>query len=299
MPDAAADASVAHDHTDRTGWLLAVACVAMFSIATPMSKWAIVSGVDPVALLPVRMWIGSALIAGWLLLTAPQRLRMKPRHAALAFLAGASNGVGMLGYFYALTRIDGSIATMIFATSPLCTLGLLALRGERVTRLSMARIALGLLGVWLIVGPNGRVDLWGAAGVLLSAITFAWQLAILQWNLSEADGAATTLMIVVGMASVGTVAFLGVHGLVWQPIGAVGWVTCIVLAIISTWLSRLALFAAVKRIGSGQVSMVLPIETPLAVTWSVLFRGERLNALEVAGGVLILSSALLRVRKSA
>ena len=44
--------------------------------------------------------------------------------------------------------------------------------------------------------------------------------------------------------------------------------------------------------------MVLPIETPLAVTWSVLFRGERLNALEVAGGVLILSSALLRVKRS-
>lgn len=299
MPDAAADAAVAPHHADTPGVLLAVASVVMFSIATPLSKWALVSGVDPFALLAVRMGIGASLIAGWLLVTAPRRLRMTPRHASLAFAAGVSNGIGMLGYFFALTRIDGSIATMIFATSPLCTLAMLAMRGERVTQRSMVRIVLGLLGVWLIVGPSGRVDLWGAAGVVLSAFTFAWQLAILQWKLSDADGAATTLWIVIGMAAVGAVSSVGVHGVVWQPMGFVGWTTCVVLAIVSTWLARLALFAAVKHIGSGQVSMVLPIETPLAVTWSVLFRGERLNAVEVAGGLLIVGSALLRGRKSA
>lgn len=297
MPDAAAAPAV--DHADTGGWLLAVGSVAMFSIATPMSKWALVSGVDPMGLLAVRMSLGAALVGAWLGVTAPQRLRMSGKHAVAGFVAGVANGVGMLAYFFSLTRIDGSIATMIFATSPLCTLALLALRGERITRLSALRIVLGLGGVWLIVGPTGRVDLWGAAGVVLSAFTFAWQLAILQWKLSEADGAATTLMIVLGMAAVGLVSSVAVHGLVWQPMGVVGWTTCVVLAIVSTWLARLALFAAVKRIGSGQVSMVLPIETPLAVTWSVLFRGERLSLPEVAGGVLILGSALLRVRKSA
>ena len=37
---------------------------------------------------------------------------------------------------------------------------------------------------------------------MLSAITFSWHLAILLWKLGEADGRATTLMIVIGMATV-------------------------------------------------------------------------------------------------
>lgn len=279
------------------GWLLTVASVTMFSIATPMTKYALVEGVDPLTLLATRMVVGALLIGGWILAMSPGRLWLAPRQAALAFAAGVSNGIGMLGYFYALTRIDGSIATMIFATSPMCTLAILAMRGERITGRSMVRIGLGTLGVWLIVGPAGRVDLWGAAGVVLSAVTFAWHLAILQWKLADADGRATTLMIVIGMAVTSALAWATLGGAVWHPLGTVGWTTAIVLAIVSTWLARLTLFEAVRRIGSGQVSMLLPLETPMAVTWSVAFRGERLHTLEALGGLLIVGSALLGSRK--
>ena len=77
------------------------------------------------------------------------------------------------------------------------------------------------------------------------------------------------------------------------PLGAVGWSTALALAVVSTWAARLVLFEAVRSIGSGQVAMLLPLETPLAVVWSVLFRGERLHALEIAGGALIVLSAVL------
>lgn len=280
------------------GWLLTVLTVAMFSIATPMTKHALVSGEDPLALLSIRMIIGSALIGGWILATSPGRLRMVPTHAGLALLAGISNGVGMVSYFFALGRIDGSIASMIFACSPLCTLGILALRGERISRMSMIRMGVGAAGIWLIVGPSGAVDPLGALGVLVSAITFAIHLAILQWNLKGADGRATTLLIVVGMALVSSLVW-ATRGGTGAAMGSVGWTTAIVLAIVSTWLARMSLFEAVRRIGSGQVSMLLPLETPLAVTLSVVFRGERPGIWEGVGGLLIVASAALGARRSA
>lgn len=277
---------------DSSGWMLTVAAVAMFSIATPMTKAALVAGVDPLGLLASRMTVGTLLLIAWLIARAPGKLKMAPRDAGLALMAGVANGVGMVAYFFALLRIDGSVATMIFACSPLCAIAILALRGERAPHGSGLRITLGLLGIWLIVGPSGRVDLLGALAVVLSAVLFAWHLAILQWNLSGADGRTTTLWIVIGMAIVAWAVWL-LNGAQWHPLGPLGWTVSVTLAVVSTWGARLALFAAVRRIGSGQVSLLLPLETPMAVFWSVLFRGERLHGLEIAGGALIVLSAVL------
>jgi drug/metabolite transporter (DMT)-like permease len=71
----------------------------------------------------------------------------------------------------------------------------------------------------------------------------------------------------------------------------------LILAFVSTYLSRLLVFAAIGRIGGGQMAMLSPVETLMAVLWSSLFLSERLSPVQWIGGFFILTSAVLAIQR--
>jgi drug/metabolite transporter (DMT)-like permease len=87
------------------------------------------------------------------------------------------------------------------------------------------------------------------------------------------------------------------EGAPWKNPDWRGWLAIIVLVVISTYLSRLLMVAAINRIGSGQMALLTPVETLMTIIWSMLFLGERLAPLQLLGGTLILASALLAIRR--
>ncbi len=267
-----------------------------FSIATPLAKGAIDSGLDPTTLLTLRLILSTLLLGVSIALTTPAYLHLDRRGLLVCGVAGLSNGVGMLTYFLALARIDGSLAVMIFAISPLVTLAFLALRGERFSRRHFFRLALGLGGVYLLIGPAGRVDWLGVLLVLVTVCTFALHLALIQWFLQPYDARTITFYVVATMTIVNSGLWL-TQGGEWHNVGWSGWLIIGVLALVSTYLARLAMFEGVRRLGGSQVALLLPLETLLAVIWSVAFLGERLNMGEWLGGGLILGSALLAIQR--
>ena len=284
----------------RYGWTMALLATAGFSIAPPLTRAAILDGMNPTTLLAVRMVITALLLSGTILLTAPGRFIMDRRGRLVCGVAGLSNGVGMITFFWALTRIEASVASMIFSLSPLVVLGLLALRGEKFSRRHLLRLALGLGGAYLLIGSIGtsgsRVDWLGVGLVLITIFTFAVHLVLIQWFLQGYDASAVTLYVVAAMTLV-AVGFWLFQGAEWHEPGWFGWVAIVVLAVISTHLARLALFAGVRHLGSGQIALLTPLETLLTVLWSLLFLQERLTLWQWAGGTLILASALLAFRR--
>lgn len=278
------------------GWTMALVATFSFSIAPPIAKAAITAGLTPTALLVARFLISTSLLAGSIALMAPGRLRMDRRGAWIAGAAGAMNSISMLTFFWALTRIDASVASMIFSINPLVVLGLLALRGEKFTQRHTVRLALSLAGVYLLIGPGGQVDWTGVLLVLITVFAFAVHLVVIQWFLQNYDAWTVTLYTVTAMTVV-IVGFWLVTGAEWRDPDWLGWLAVCVLAIISTYLARLALFAGVRNLGSGQMALLIPLETLLTVIWSTLFLQERLTFWQWIGGGLILSSALLAVRR--
>jgi drug/metabolite transporter (DMT)-like permease len=69
------------------------------------------------------------------------------------------------------------------------------------------------------------------------------------------------------------------------------------LTVVSTYYARLALYAAVRRVGSGQIALLWPLQMMLGVMLSVWLLQERLNPAQWLGGVLILGSALLAIER--
>lgn len=282
------------------GWTMALTATLAFSVAPPITKWAISAGMNPTTLLMLRLVITTTLLGGTIMLTAAERVRIDRRGLLICTTAGFCNGFGMVAFFWALARLEASVTSMIFSLSPLAVLGLLALRGEKFTYRQIVRLAVGLSGVYLLIGPGsalkGGIDWLGVALVFVTIFVSAIHLVLIQWFLQRYDARTVTLYTVATMTLV-SIGFWLSQGTEWHDPGWPVWLIVLVLAVISTYLSRLALFAGVRHLGSGQMALLLPLETLLTVTWSVLFLHEWLTLWQWIGGLLILLSALLAVQR--
>lgn len=278
------------------GWVLAIVSTAAFSFAPPVARFAIVGGFNSTALLVARMLLATTLLGVTLALTDRQGLRIARRGIGAAVLVGAINAAGMIAFFLSLNYLESSLGAMILALSPPIVLSLLALRGEKLTRRHFVRLALALIGVYLLVGPTGHVNWSGAALALLATFLFSLQTALTQWTLVGYPTRSVAFYVTASL-TVFVVLWWLAQGAQWAAPSAGGWFAVIVLAVVSTYVARLTFFAAVGMVGSGQLALLGPVETMLSVTWSILFLHERLSPGQAIGGVLILVSALLAVNR--
>ncbi len=278
------------------GWFLAVFSTACFSLAPTISKGAIDLGMDALTLLTARLALATVLLGATMLVTAPGRLRIDRRGLSMCLAAGLANGIGMVTFFLSLARLDASVASMIYSLSPLMVLALLALRGEKFTYRNTVRLALGLGGVYLLIGPGGKVDGLGALMAFGAVVTVPIQIMIIQWYLGGYD-ARTVTFYTVGMMTLVSGAWWLAQGAPWRNPAPAAWLLLGLLVIVSTYVARLMMFAAIRQVGGGQVGLLAPVETMLTVLWSVLFLGERLAPLQWIGSVLILLGALLAVQR--
>ncbi len=277
--------------------LLVLLSVACGSIAPVLIKVGLGARVDPVTLLTLRLVVATAIFWVGFALFRPDLLQINRRGLTGCAAVAAASATGYFCFYWAMTRIHASVAPMIFSLYPLVVLLLLALRGEPITKPSLVRFGLGILGIYLLIGPEGRVDLVGALLVLVAAGGNALHMALGQWYLSQVRPQTMALYVVSLMALMMTAARL-LQPAPWQMPSPVGWGVILSTGLISTVVARLAMFAGIHRIGSGQTALLGPIETLLAVLWASLFLGERLSPVQWAGGLSILTSAMLATPRS-
>ena len=278
------------------GWVMAVGASLSYSVATPITRSALLAGADPNALLLGRMILALFLLLGTMLVVNRRQLVADRRCLLLSLGAGILNGFGMICYFWGLTRVESSMAAMIISVSPLIVLSMLALRGERFTYRHFIRVVLALAGVYLLIGPGGEVDPIGAALIFLAILAFASQLVMIQWFMTSYPAYTVTFYQLVAMTCV-VFGWWWSRGEPWNVSGMQSWLTIIVLAVVSTYAARLLTFGAVSRIGGGQMALLTPMETLLTVLWSILFLGEHLTFVQWLGGLLILCSAVLAIQR--
>ena len=255
-------------------------------------KFGLQADTDPMPLLAFRFVVATAVL--WLVMGLTQREAIRIDRAGLLScgLVAGFNVVSLTGFYYALTYITASLATMIVAFSPMVVLLLLALKGERISQRQLIRLGLALVGVYLLIEPAGSGNLWGILLVFTTVVFYAFHLTTIQWRLSHYPAQTIALYIITIMA----VILMGLYLLTnpaWPELSGVGWGVVVYTGLVSTAIARLALFAGLRHIGSGQTSLLTPVETLLTILWAMLFLGERLVLWQWLGGGLVLLSAVL------
>lgn len=286
----------ARDQAAWVGWGLALSSTFASSLVTPLVRGAVLGGMDPLTLLLLRLLLAVALMAGTLAVTAPRSLRLARAGWGRMGLIGLISGVEIGCFFSSLAYVDASTTAMIKSTQPLVVLLLLALGGERLTQRSLVRLGLSMIGIYLLVGAGSHVAPLGLLFLALSLLLYALQLVLTQWWLSSYDAATVTLYVTTLMTLVVAV-WWGLTETTWAAPGLSGWLVIVVLALVSTFFAKLTLYAAIRRIGSGQIALLWPLQTLSVIVLSVIFLNERFTAIQAVGGVLILVSALLAMER--
>lgn len=307
------------------GWLFALGATLAFSTSLPVGRMAMLSGMDATYVVATRFGMATLLLwltfwAGQLNVASARQLAKKetmfidraPIDRAgmlMLIVTGILSGTSTSLIFLALSQIESSITAIIFSTLPIFTLVILAFQGETLTGRKLLRLALAIVGVYLLIGgPSGEANLLGVSLAFLGIILLAIQLVMIQPLTRQYDSQTvtrynvTTVAVVVSLFWWIEQQFINPTPAVriqWQAYwpSAEEWLYILILGVVATYAARLMLYAAIRFVGTGQMALLTPLETLMSITWAVIFLGERLSVVQWIGGALILCSALLAIQR--
>jgi drug/metabolite transporter (DMT)-like permease len=278
------------------GVLLVLLASLCLSTAPTAIKLGFAAEADPVTQLTFRLLIGALTL--WIVFFLLDKSKLKIDRQGLFWCAvvGGSNTISLLSFYVAATLMDVSIAIVTFSAFPVSTLGLLALKGEKILGLHWVRIILAIVGVYLLVGPGGEVNPLGIGLVLITAMFYALHITLIQWRLSGYPSRTITVYILSFMALYYGIIYL-LTGHTMPTLTPTGWGVVLWTAVLATAIARLAMFTGIRHIGSGQTALLGPLEVLLSIIWAVSILDERLSMIQWLGGALILISALLAAKQ--
>jgi drug/metabolite transporter (DMT)-like permease len=194
------------------------------------------------------------------------------------------------------TRIDSGIAAIGNASMPIFV-ALLAIRyapHERVSGWRAVGIAIGIVGVGVLVGVDPQGGWAGAVGtlaVVLGAVSYAVGTLYSQHKLGDSSG------LLVSTASVlwGTLAILP-FGIAQSPGSIPGWesvAAVAMLGVVGTGVGLLLYLNLLERHGSARGSLVVYLLPPTALLYGAVFLDEPLRVTAILGLALILAGVAL------
>ena len=198
-------------------------------------------------------------------------------------------------WFLALTLIPLAQVVAIEFTMPIWTVLLAAaFLGERITRWKLLAVALGLLGVGLVVRPHAAGLNAGQLVALAAALGFAVSVTLTK-SLTRSDDALTIIFwMLVVQSLLGLLPALAV----WRWPSAAGWGWVLVVAFCGTFSH----YCMARALRHAEATVVVPMDylrVPLTALAGWLIYAERMDLLTVLGAALILGGNLLNTRRAA
>ncbi|GAA4604704.1 drug/metabolite transporter (DMT)-like permease [Actinoplanes octamycinicus] len=285
------------------GPLLCLVSAVCFGAMAVFGKLAYQAGVSPAALLLVRFGLAAALMTA-IVLTRPQLRR------AVAGLPGrvlaVGLGLGAVGYaaqaslyFGALRVMDASLLSLILYTYPvLVTLAAVLLGRDRLTGRRVIALLAACAGILLVLLGSGAMDFQpvGALLAFAAAVTYTIYILVADTVVDRLPPVVLSMLVMLGAAGALTLRAAVGSGvdLAFRPVGWF-WLACI--AVIATVLPILTFFAGMRRTGPSTAAILSTFEPVVTAALAALILGEALTAVQLAGGALVLASAVvLQVR---
>ena len=270
-----------------------LAATILSGFAPILGKFAYRAGVAPFTLVALRTALAAGLLWAFYLLVWRRYIRIPWRLLPGCIGMGVANGLGSLLYYSGLSRLDASLAHLLYAMYPFWVFIFLSAAGHAVSRLALVRLALVLVSVVLLTWQGaGLIDLLGVTLMIGGGALYGWHLVLGQWSLADVDSRTVTLYSLTTMAVVVGIAWL-FEPHPTAPISTQGWMTIVLLAIFPTALARLLVFTGLQRLGGFQTSLLSIAEVLVAVTAAFILLGESFTAQQWIGAILFVVSILL------
>ena len=280
---------------DRLGGIGLVAVSASsFGVMPILSKYAYDDGTEPVGLLVVRFTVAAAVLGG---IVAVRRLPRPPRRALLSLLllGGVGYLLQSLAYFEALTRTSASLVALLLYLYPalVVVLSALAFR-ERPSRLTAGCVVASLVGTALTIGPVGGGETGGVVLGALAALAYAVYVITSARVVRSLHPLTAGTWVITG-AAVSYLLLAAVRRPQLPPTTD-AWAATLAVGLLCTVVAMVTLFAGFRRLAATDASVVSTIEPVVTVALATLLLDERLTALQLAGGVVVLAAVVVLAR---
>jgi drug/metabolite transporter (DMT)-like permease len=282
---------------------LAVAMVTVYLVwgSTYLAIAVANRSLPPLLMLSVRFLIAGALLYGWSLWRGDVKAERPGRRQ---WLSAAAVGALLLlvdtgGVAWAEQRVASGITALLVASVPLFIAVLdRAFFGIRLGFGAVAGIATGLLGVGLLVGPSARIDMLGAAVILVAS--FAWAAGSVYARVAPLPR-KPALSAAMQMLSAGVL--LAVAGLAMGEgsrihLDAISSASLAALAFLIVFGSLVAFTAyawLLQNASTTLLSTYAYVNPAVAVFLGWAIVGEHVGSKEIAAGIVILSSIAMLV----
>ena len=190
-------------------------------------------------------------------------------------------------------RIDSGLASIIQGAVPIfnAVLAYAFFREARVVGWKLAGLAIGFVGVALLVGAQPHGKLLAAFAVVGMALCYAFGTLVAGRHLRG------TPPLVVALASTGVAAIAALPaGAIQAPAGM--WhgetvMAILVLGVVGTAVAYLLFFALIQSAGPAYATLVTYLVPPIALAYGAIFLGERFGIYAFVGLALILGGVAL------
>lgn len=237
---------------------LVLLAVMVFSVMDAMSKL-LVAEYDPLEVVWGRYLAITAMLAPLVLRRPRSLLTGQPK---LQLLRGVGVLASALLFIAGLARLPIADATAIGFASPLMVTALsIPLLGEQVGVRRWSAVAVGFLGVLVVVRPGSGAFGWSALLPLASATCWAMSLVVTR-RMRGQDSALTTLLYstLIGLVCSGLPL-----PLVWRPLS----LEAVLMMVAMGGLSLVGQYLLIVGLGRSAASLLAPF-TYSQIVWSTL-----------------------------
>ena len=280
------------------GILFILTAAILWAIGGTLAKYLFLAGIAPTDLVQARLTY-SFLILGFVLAFLNKRAFIIDLKDIGYFLVLGVFGLAILQftYFYAINKIDVGIAVTIQYTAPsIILMYQLVFLKEKATFATVGAIGLALVGCYFVVGVNElsieELNWEGIVVAFLSAITFAFYTIYSKKGLAKYDS-WTVFFYVLLAASL-------FWNIIHPPLSLVGkgysystWGLILAIALISTLLPFGFFYVGLQSLEPVVVTVTSTLEPIFAIIIAFLVLGEKLEWLQIIGGLLIVASVVM------
>ncbi len=271
-----------------------------FSAKAILVKLAYLDRVDAVTLLALRMAFSVPFFIGVALWVRRQHVEPLSRHDRFLVLV-----LGLVGYylsslldFLGLQTISAGLERLILFLYPTMTVILSALLYRRAIGKSvMAAMAVCYAGIALVfvhdVGTMQGGIVLGASLVFASTLSYSVYLVGAGHAIARIGAARFTAYAMIVATTASVLQFAFTHPLQALEVPTRVYELALAMAIFSTLLPVFLLSHAIRRIGSGNTSLIGSIGPVSTLLMAYVFLQEGLSPLQVAGSALVLAGVLI------
>ena len=281
----------------RTTGINAALLSAFFLGLAPVFGKAAMGGADkfsPLAVVALRTSMAAILLLLIMVIFRRQYLFIYPAGLLGCAIAGSINGIGSIFYYIGLSRLNASVAQVLYSLYPFFVAIWLTLDHQPTSRLTILRMILACSSAILLAWAGaGAIDLTGVIFMLISAALYAFHIPINQRVLLDIPAPTVTMYTLLSMSAIVVPAYLIFDRSL--PLGnSAPWLPVFGLTAV-TFFSRLTLFLGVKHIGGMQTALLGLGELLVAILFSHLLLHESLTVFQWIG-MAGLGFSLLLVR---